>query len=1013
MLKKESKFNIIKNANYQSEKQIENIKYPDLYSHTKYAYNNNSKINNYSTNKKRLSSSTSKQLSRTSSAFFERNYNNYLEKIFSKKNFINSSMIRAKELNDLLYKLKKYNNEINTYIQQKNDSLIHLKETLKLIEFKYTKLKELQDIELPDEKISVKNFNELKMSKDDIEQKLFMLIKEKQDIDYSLKNEQEYNKTIEYMFEDEQNRLLSIKRETNIIEQKIYNVQKYQKIVNDNLIKSSQKDKNYGELNKKIDNDIKIIDEVNNKQNIDNQKLEHEIMLKENEVKILQDQIKELKENNNSDLNEYKKEIKEEIEQAKEKQKKRIEDEKKYIEIIYCLYIIQKYFIEEENFNKEKLLSSKDYLFLTKMIPDFISSYNETKKINTENFEKIATSTSNTNKKLINRALSNIKIKNNITNANDTTTQEDKKSFITTNKNNSAYNLNKVKPLKINPNKTSSTFINTKLDINSYYNNDNNNIEDLIDKFNEIKLNKQMLFDYNSSLISKLNFYRSQLDDFHFKEIKLEGIKKNNETKVKEIISDNYFIFEELTKYNEKCKNFLENNEYFINKMKKNNRKKKMNIIIERINKDNKDKKTDEPDDEEEENNRDKDISEEEKKEIDADDIVFKYSKNIIMNVNNFFLTCSDLLKDIIVSINNMKNANIGEGKGDKKNKPSAFEDDNSIFMKENNITEETSDNPYIEVFKKLADYQKIREIDISNDYKLLLQYIKNLIRFTEEKPDIQNDLDIKELNTNLADKFYKIGDDSNNKKIDKLFVKRFLSKKTPNFNNIFNHFTILLEPTMTNIKTIYEIIHDDSSQQYLNNIIQNKVDINQKGNNKKIMQPLYNSENLTNNENIDTEIKDKKYKKYRRLSSSKSEINKNEELCFDEEDIDSIDTQSTKKKIIKIRKRVKSIDEKVINNLYTPFLKKTIYLRKLNPNIPGIKQMTSNSSKTNFELKKMINDVDTISHQMKIYNNPILDPNKLNKDTYNSLVKLMLNDNNKNNIKGKNKNKKGNLSLK
>jgi hypothetical protein len=62
-----------------------------------------------------------------------------------------------------------------------------------------------------------------------------------------------------------------------------------------------------------------------------------------------------------------------------------------------------------------------------------------------------------------------------------------------------------------------------------------------------------------------------------------------------------------------------------------------MNIIIERINKDNKDKKTDEPEDEEEENNRDKDISEEEKKEIDADDIVFKYSKNIIMNVNNFF----------------------------------------------------------------------------------------------------------------------------------------------------------------------------------------------------------------------------------------------------------------------------------------------------------------------------------------------------------------------------------------
>ena len=108
-----------------------------------------------------------------------------------------------------------------TYTAKKNESLKHLKNTLKMIEFKYNKLKELQDIELPDEKISVKNFNELKMSKAEIEQKLFLLLKEKQDIDYSLKNEQEYNKTIEYMFEDEQNRLLTIKRETNIIEEKL------------------------------------------------------------------------------------------------------------------------------------------------------------------------------------------------------------------------------------------------------------------------------------------------------------------------------------------------------------------------------------------------------------------------------------------------------------------------------------------------------------------------------------------------------------------------------------------------------------------------------------------------------------------------------------------------------------------------------------------------------------------------------------------------------------------------
>ena len=1011
MLKKDSKFNIIKKANYQSEKQIENVKYPDLYNNSKYGYNNSSKFN-VSTNKKRLSSSNSKQLPRTASGFFERNYNNYLEKIFSKKNFINSSMISTKELNDLLYKLKNYNNEIMTYINQKDNSLKHLKETLKLIEFKYNKLKELQDIELPEEKISVKNFNELKMSKDDIEQKLYMLIKEKQEIDYSLKNEQEYNKTIEYMFEDEQNRLLSIKRETNIIEQKIYNVQKYQKIVNDNLTKAGKKDKNYEELNSKIDNDIILINEVNNKQKIDNQKLEHEIMLKEREVKILEDQIKQLKENNNSDLNEYKNEVKEEIEQAKELEKKRIEDEKKYIEIIYCLYIIQKYFIEEENFNKEKLLSSKDYTFLTKMIPDFISSFNN-KKITSEenatknNFEKIATNASNNNnKRETNRALSSIKYNNNYT--SDTMTQEDKKSFIATNKTNSACNLNKNKSMKTNNlNKTSSTFYNTKLDINSYYNNNNNNnIEDLIDKFNEIKLNKQMLFDYNSSLMSKLNFYRNQLNDFHFKEIKLEGIKNNYETKVKNIISDNYFSFEELIKYNEKCQKFLEKNEFFINKMKKVNTKKKKKLIIDKLNKDNLDDSDNELEEE-----KIKIISNEEEKEIEADDIVFKNSKNLIMNINNFFITCSDLLKDIIISINNIKSANeTGDAKGDKKNITSKYEDDNSIFMKENNITDENSDNPYIEVFKKLVEYQKIKEIDISRDYKLLLQYIKNLLRFIEDQ-NIK-ELNSSELKNNLIDKFYINGEDSNSKKVDKLFIKRFLSKKNPNFNNIYNHFTILLEPTMTYIKSLYQIIHDDSSKEYLDNIIKNKTELKPKcASNKKLIEQFSNSENISKNEN--TEKDHNKVKKYRRLSSSKSEIYKNEELCYDEEDIDSIDTQSTKKKVVKIRKKVKSIDEKVINNLYTPFLKKTVYLRKLNPNIPGIKQMTSNSSKNNFELKKMINDVDTISYQMKIYNNPLLDPNKLSNSTYNSLVKLMLNDSNKNNVKGKKKNKKKKVSIK
>ena len=76
------------------------------------------------------------------------------------------------------------------------------------------------------------------------------------------------------------------------------------------------------------------------------------------------------------------------------------------------------------------------------------------------------------------------------------------------------------------------------------------------------------------------------------------------------------------------------------------------------------------------------------------------------MSVNNFFLTCTDLIKDIIVSLNNNMNDQNGSN-AEKKIVFTKIEEDNSLFMKENNITEEESDNPFIETFKKLAEYQK------------------------------------------------------------------------------------------------------------------------------------------------------------------------------------------------------------------------------------------------------------------------------------------------------------------
>ena len=109
----------------------------------------------------------------------------------------------------------------------------------------------------------------------------------------------------------------------------------------------------------------------------------------------------------------------------------------------------------------------------------------------------------------------------------------------------------------------------------------------------------------------------------------------------------------------------------------------------------------------------------------------------------------------------------------------------------------------------------------------------------------------------------------------------------------------------------------------------------------------------------------------------------------IDEDDI--LDNQVEKKEKKIVRKRVNSIEENIVNKLYSPFLEKTCYLRKLNKNMKGIKSMTTYNCKANHTLRKRTGEVDIITHQMLVYNNPLINPNKLANPTYNSLVKLAI----------------------
>mgnify|MGYP006916099589 FL=1 len=1004
----ESKLKLLLKKNYQPEKLNKAQIYPLL---TNKYNDKKSKListNINSVNKRKVN--TRKNYIRTTSAFLKRNYTNYLVKIAQQKSSENSSMVKLHQLNDLLYKLKKYDNELIIYNTHKLEGIKLLKDTLKQDEVKLKKLIDLQDIDLPDEKISIKNFNEIKLSKEDIEKKLHNLMAEKVKIEYSVKNEEEYYRTIEYMLENEQKRLSIIKKESYEIEEKIKNISKYQKIVNDNNKVNDKKEEDFHKLNQAITNDIKLVQKVKEKQDFNSEKIQKEIAEKEFIVKELEEKIKQLQTYKNNDMKLSKNDIKEQIENAKEYEKKRINDEKKCIEIIFCLYIIQKYLYEEKNFDKNRITQSKEYQLLYQLNNEEISFIkNDIKKNKKEKMYNIRYKgdeelSHNENKRQFNSILSNTHKNKNML---STTSMEETK-YNTTAKNffnnismNKSYkssrNLNYDSFKKIRG-KTQLTFFQSISDINTFYSEDVNNLNELISKFNSIKITKEEIFDYISSLLSKLDFYGSQMNFIHNKEIILEQKRTNYEQKVKDIISKNFLFFEESTKNNEKCKQFYEKNKDFINQMKKDNKKLLMDTIIEKINHNDEISKN-----EEKINNKDEN-------EIDEDNILFKYSKNLIMSIKNFFFTCSDLLKDIIISINNKNMLNSKKNNNNNLNKS----DDNiDILLKDNNEEDKNNNNnKFIQAFKKISDFLKNKDIIIDDDYKLLLQYIKNLIKFCRENNEVLSKEDLDEINNNLLEKFYKQGE--MRQKMDKIFIKRFLAKKNTNLNNIFIYFISLSEQVNENVKTIYDLIHSKENEIYLEeDNSEFKLKLNDEIFNKNIInQKKFSQASINNNESENIEGRTSRGKTIRRFTKVRSSrsvtvkksnylgINKFEELCADEEDNETVETQSTKKVIIKKKKRFKTIDDKVINKLYTPFLQKTVYLRQLNPNIPGIKQMTSTSSKAYHNIKKMIGEVDIISNQMKIYNNPHLDTNKLCDNTYNSLVKLIYENTEKNNKK-------------
>ena len=1029
-------------------------------------------------NKSRQNKSNQKNaIKEFSSDFYKRNYDTYISKINRRNKFYNSNLMTETELNTLLYKLKSYYSEVITLNNKKEETLMLLKQTLNKEEFKLNQVIEFQDIELPEEKISVRNFNELKLTKNEVEIQLKDLLKEKQNLDELLKNAEEYFKTIEYMCEDEKNRFMEIKKETNVIEERIHNVNQYQRIINYNLGMNKKKNEGEKEINGKLKKDIDLVEKVNDNQKKKNENLDRIIYSKGKKLEELKRKLIELKKQNKEDNNSYQNDIQIQIEKVKENEENQKINEKKCIEIIYCLYLIQNYFINEENFNRQNMQSSKEYKLLSnnkfeinfnkkekknlkssKLVNSQILAKTEinndenTKKERKIEIEPIDINQNLTKKNSLKNFYLSLKIDNIEQNAetekrpnskdkndnnntnfvnlinkiiNDRNKEVNKSSNKSRNKPNINYER-ETEEKKIKEENNSNIDNNNKMNktkssfrtISTHSNNINNNItkksfysdypslDELKEKFESINIKKETLFNYNSKLTSKLNFSKTQFDHYHAKELQLEEKKSLFTKKTIQVISDDFLTFKQLIKIKPEIKDFLKKNSEIIQKIKHENKLDKLNEINNKITS----------------SNPINDILNENSNNLykiddqlnNNSNMVISASHNIILSNKNFFMKCNDYIKQILNTIDFINNMDKKENEKKKSNnningnEQKEDKDEKNETNSENSSSTKIKVDPnFTEIFvkenNKLEKLLKLMNEEVINNKKNFVNYLKDLINYSQKDEELKNIFNLDELNNDLLYHFYK---DKEGNKIKKTFYNQFQLKRFPELKKIFNHFTEYVKPTIGHINKIIKIIKDTED----NSNIRTMISI--KKNRLLLKRKETEKFNFYNADNISLESKEKPNSRYgSNLAKSRSVIDfgmgttsSQKDTSFSElefmgggkmDEDDLVDNEIEKKEKKIIRKKANSQEENIVNRLYSPFLQKTYYLKKLHTNMKGIKSMTTYDCKANHVLKKRNGEVDIITHQMMIYNNPLINSNKLANPTYNSLVQLAINNQN------------------
>ena len=168
-------------------------------------------------------------------------------------------MMNQMELNEILYKLKNFYNEIETENEKKTIKINEIKNKNKEIENKIKNVEKGKEIESEKEKINgleeVNNLNYIIDKIKNLDNKFKNGKKE-------VINEEEYTTTLKYLIEDQKTKLITIDEETININQKIHDLKQIRKDLEHNNLKTFNQILSMQKIDNFFENDLKIINNI-------------------------------------------------------------------------------------------------------------------------------------------------------------------------------------------------------------------------------------------------------------------------------------------------------------------------------------------------------------------------------------------------------------------------------------------------------------------------------------------------------------------------------------------------------------------------------------------------------------------------------------------------------------------------------------------------------------------------------------------------------------------------------